>query len=273
MLVTSPTRSPRTVYALPSGRFLLGAVPPDTYFADLELPPAQVRSTAGFRPADKALIVSSLQTGYIPAYTASSCTTGLIPQTIPQRTGNILTAAGKSAISFAAISGPAAPFVLIGGAIGLIFGKIFGAISAGHAHAVAAEQTALCQAVPTANQFLQQIDGAFQSGQVTPDQASALLDQVLGQYAQGVAGIIKRTGSACNAACVYQRILEAIVAKRKAVYTDQAAAAAAANAAPSSSAGAPGTTPAAASTVLGGANLLPWAAAGIALILILGGNP
>jgi hypothetical protein len=268
MFVATPTRSPRTLYALPSGRFLLGAIPPDSYFAELELPASQVRGTAGFRQADKNLILSALQAGYIPPYTATSCTTGVIPQSGVQRTTSILRTAGAAAVKFAPMTGPAAPFVLIGGAIAAVFGTIFGRILGGHAHAVAAEQTALCQAVPTANQFLQQIDTAFQSGQVSAAEASGLVDQVLQQYAQGVAGIIKRTGSACNAACVYARILEAIVAKRKAVYADQEQAAAAAAPAPSAAAPGAAVTPSTAPS-FSGTSFLPWAAAGLGLFLLL----
>ncbi len=245
------------VLAFPSGRFLLGAVPPDSAFADLVLPASRVSSRAGFRTADRQNILSALVSEYIPVYSPCNPNAGPSGSTIA-------TAFGQSALKLAtspqgiATLGPAAPFVALGGAITSLFGEIFGA----HAAAVGREQAALCAAIPAANQFLQQIDQAFQSGQLTAGQAASLLDEVVLQYENGVAPIVKMTSAACNAACVYLRMLQAIVAKRKAQYADRE------SSAPASTS----VFPSASSTAGSLGNLLPWAAAAALLLLLKGGG-
>jgi hypothetical protein len=247
-----PAARPAVVLAFPSGRVLLGALPPDSSFVDLVLPASRVSKTAGFTASDRQNLLSVVAQGYIPPYSpCSGQASGLLKAT------TALQAIGTMTMKVAPEAGPAAPFLAIGGAIANLFGSIFG----GHAAAVGREQAALCAAIPAANQFLQQIDQALASGQVTASQASSLLDQVVQQYESGVAPIIKMSNSSCNAACVYLRELQAIVAKRKAQYAD-AATAASASISPSGAATAPSS----------GSNLLPWAAAaGVLLLLLKGG--
>lgn len=249
-----------TVLAFPSGRFLLGSVPADSTFADLVLPSSQVSSRAGFRAADRQNIINAVASGFIPAYSPCNPNAGMNAPTI-------VSAIGTSALKLAPKTGAAAPFVAIGGAIATLFGSIFGA----HAAAVGREQAALCAAIPAANQFLTQVDHAFQSGQVSAGQASSLLDQVVQQYEAGVAPILKMSSSACNAACVYLRQLQAIVAKRKAQYADQQASAPPASSAASifSSSSDPLT---ASVTAASSGSLLPWAAAAAVLFLFLKGG-
>jgi hypothetical protein len=254
------------VLAFPSGRFLLGAVPPDSTFADLVLPASRVSSTAGFRPADRQNILSALVSEFIPVYSPCNPNAGPSGSTIAQAFGQSVLKLATSPQGMATL-GPAAPYVALGGAITSLFGSIFGA----HAAAVGREQAALCAAIPAANQFLQQVDQAFQSGQLSAGQAASLLDQVVQQYESGVAPIIKMTSSACNAACVYLRMLQAIAAKRKAQYADQAAAAPPLT--PSIFSSSPSGSPATASfTAESSGSLWPWAAAAGVLFLLLRGG-
>ena len=254
---TARRRRRALVIAFPSGRTLLGIVPPDSTFADSVLPQSQVSSRAGFRANDWQNIASAVSSGFIPTYSPCS---GNPPTLATVSSG--LQAAGSKAIALATgpgalITGPAAPFVIMGGAIANLFGAIFGA----HAKAVGLEQATLCGAIPAANQLLQQVDQMLQSGQLSAGQASSLLDQVVQKFESGVAPIIKISSSQCNAACVYLRMLRAIVAKRKAVYRDTAAAA------PVSSSSVGPTSQTSSS-----ASLLPWAAAaGVLLLLMRGG--
>jgi hypothetical protein len=250
------------LFAFPSGDFLLGSVPADSTFADLVLPSSQVSSRAGFRAADRQNIINAVAQGYIPAY--SPCNPNAGPS-VP----SVVTSIGMSALKLAPKTGAAAPFVAVGGAIATLFGSIFGA----HAAAVGREQAALCAAIPAANQFINQIDQAFQSGQLTAGQAGSLLDQVQQQYQAGVAPILKMSSSACNAACVYLRQLQAIVAKRKAQYQD--AAAQQAQAAPASTSifsSSTTSSPTANFTAESSGSLLPWAAAAAVLFLFLKGG-
>src|SRR5258708_4553031 len=215
-LAQSRRRAPRRaiVLAFPSGRFLLGSVPADSTFADLVLPSSSVSSRAGFRAGDRQNIIAAVARGFFQPYSPCNPNAGPSGSTIAS-------AFGQAALKFAPQTGAAAPYVAMAGAISSLFGAIFG----GHAAAVGREQAALCAAIPAANPFLTQVDQAFASGQVTALQAASLLDQIVQQYESGVAPIIKMTSSACNAACVYLRQLEAIVAKRKAQYQDAQAAA------------------------------------------------
>jgi hypothetical protein len=94
--------------------------------------------------------------------------------------------------------------------------QIFSAIFAHHAAAVAKEQGTLCAAVPAANQALQVIDEAVQSGQATPQQAIDALNAMPGQFRSQVSGIYQD----CNAACVMYEELEAICLVKASQYQD-----------------------------------------------------
>jgi hypothetical protein len=84
-----------------------------------------------------------------------------------------------------------------------------------HAQAVRQEQSVLCSAVPAANNYLKIISQAVLSGQVTPQQGVDALDSLLNDFEGSVSSI--RHGSdptssgECNAACVMQSELHAIV--------------------------------------------------------------
>jgi hypothetical protein len=101
--------------------------------------------------------------------------------------------------------------------VGNILSALTGIFTAHHAQAVKTEQQVLCAAEPDANNFLRGIDSAVAQGQITTDQAAAALDQGYQNYLQEVSGIIK-TGSKCNAACVYSKCFQAAILKRKQDY-------------------------------------------------------
>src|SRR3954452_4786270 len=63
---------------------------------------------------------------------------------------SIIAAVGKGALAVAPLTGPAAPFVAIFGALASLFGG-------SHAKKVAEESQILCAAVPAANQALEAI--------------------------------------------------------------------------------------------------------------------
>lgn len=136
-----------------------------------------------------------------PGYnTASECGAAISGAS---KTPTIETAVGASITKIAATTGPAAPFVALGGAIV----SLIGAISAHHAQAVVNEQTILCQAVPAANAALAQVMTDVQSGAYSAAQGAQYLQQILSAFQSAVAPITK----SCNEACGLTKELEAIV--------------------------------------------------------------
>ena len=92
-----------------------------------------------------------------------------------------------------------------------------------HAQAVKKEQSVLCAAVPAANNYLQIIDQAVQSGAATPQDGIRALDSLLSDFRSQVSSIIKGSdpaGSTCNAACVMVASLHGIVLEKQSEYQD-----------------------------------------------------
>jgi hypothetical protein len=87
-----------------------------------------------------------------------------------------------------------------------------------HAQAVKNEQATLCAAVPAANQMLRGIDQLVSSGQIDTATASAAMDQGYSNWRDSIKGILKDTGGKCNAACVYEKVFQAAIMKRKQDY-------------------------------------------------------
>jgi len=93
-----------------------------------------------------------------------------------------------------------------------------------HAQAVQKEQSTLCSAVPAANNYLKIIQQAVSSGQASPQDAMSALDSLLSDFESNVSSI--RQGSdptssgECNAACVMQSELHAIVLVMKSQLQD-----------------------------------------------------
>jgi hypothetical protein len=92
---------------------------------------------------------------------------------------------------------------------------LFSTLVAHHAQAVQKEQSTLCSAVPAANNYLKIISSAVASGQATPQDGIDALNSLLSDFESQVSSI--RQGSdptasgECNAACVMQSELHAIV--------------------------------------------------------------
>jgi hypothetical protein len=177
------------------------------------MPLSTVRNTAGFTQTVYNDIVQAASSGTIVAFNPSGCTgVSVLKPALTATASGLLLKFGPSA-------GPAAPFLIAAGAVLKVFSFIF----AHHAAAVARERQVICAAVPAAQTSLQVIDQAVQAGQATPQIGSASLDQLLSDFSQQVSSIIKMSPSQCNAACVWTKMLTAIVAKKKADYADLAA--------------------------------------------------
>lgn len=254
--VPSPRRR-ATVLALPSGRFLLGAITADAA-ARTVFPNPPASPNAGHNMATFDSIVAAANSGQMsPAYlpgTSDCANVTLGPRAILTKGP---TAAGGLLLKIGAASGN--PIVLAIGAAATIAGIVFSAIFGHHAKAVARERSILCAAVPAANQTLQVVDEAIAAGQFTPQNGIDALNAMLGGFAQQVAsiqhGADPTAKGECNAACVMLSQLRAIVARKISEYQDLQTAAAA-----------PGG---AIAQAIGGSSILPWAAAGLLLFLFL----
>jgi hypothetical protein len=119
------------------------------------------------------------------------------------------------------VAGPATLGITI--AIAGIVG-IFSTIFSHHAQAVKKEQSALCAAVPAANNYLKIIDQAVQGGAATPQQGIQALASLVNDFKNAVSSITKD----CNAACVMTEELQAVVLVKQSEYQDLANAQAAA---------------------------------------------
>jgi hypothetical protein len=265
MYALARARTTRTVIALPSGRFLLGALTPDQA-AEQVFPQSSVKGSAGQNSATRAGIVSSAGAGQmvLPDNTTvlaySSAQSGC--QGVNLIKPALTNMASGLALKFVPAAFAAGP--VVGGVVLAIAGitKIFGAIFSHHAQAVARERSALCAAVPAANQSIELIDQMVQSGQSTPQQGMDAVDSVLTGFRQAVDAIIKGsdpTSGQCNAACVMLSQLRAIVLLKKSQYQDL------------QSSEASSITGRVATALASGnlSDLLPWAAAGLGLFLIL----
>jgi hypothetical protein len=269
MYALTRARSPRTTIALPSGRFLLGAISPADATEQI-FPQARVTSAAGHNLSIRNQILASAGAGQIlnvsgaPAYMPGTADCAGVSLAKPALMSATTGLALKFLPQAAAAGGPigAAVVIAIAG-ISELFSVIFGH----HAKAVAKERSVLCAAVPAANQSIELIAQAVSGGQATPAQAIAALDQVVSGFQSAVSSIIHgadpMSSGECNAACVILSELRAIVLVAKSQYQDLVAQQLTAS---SSSASA-----AIANVFSGGSgsSLLPWAAAGLGLWLIL----
>lgn len=189
-------------------------------------PAAQVKNSAGHNQSVRAQILASVQAGqiigangtldYIPG--TSECSASGVSASQVTLT-SIATVAGK----IAPMTGPAAPFVLIGAGIAGLFSAILGH----HAAAVRKEQSVLCSAVPAANNYLNLIDQAVQTGQSSPTDGINALNSLLSDFKATVQSIMQgsspTSSGQCNAACVEYSKLRAIVISKTSVYQDLAA--------------------------------------------------
>jgi hypothetical protein len=219
----------------------LGALTPAAA-ADTIFPQSRVRSTPGFTQQVRDNIVNAAATGTFNDYNAQNC-----PSMGPSGTGaqalQLVSSGSGLALSTSIqagliTAGPATMGITIAIAgITALFSTIFNH----HAQAVAKEQRVLCASGPAANNYLQIIRQAVQSGAATPQQGIQALQSLLRDYTSTVAPIIKNDSSHCNAACVELKELTAIVAYESSVYQDMATAAAAAPPATATPTAAPGS--------------------------------
>jgi hypothetical protein len=271
------TRSTRTVIALPSGRFLLGALTAEQATEQI-FPQAKVTGSAGHNAQARNVILWSAEAGQLIqnnqqiAYAPGSGDCAGVSLVKPALTSTVGGLALKFAPQAFAAGGPVAGAVTL--AIAGI-GELFGAIFGHHAAAVAKERSILCAAVPAADQSIVLIDQAVSAGQATPAQAMSALDSVVSGFQSAVGSIIHgsdpMSSGQCNAACVMLSALRAIVVQKKSVYEDLAAQQAQAAQATAAPVPAPGAA-AQISSVLTGAkvsSVLPWAAAALGLWFIL----
>jgi len=213
----------------------LGALTPDQA-ADTIFPQSSVRSTAGFNQHVRDCIVQAAGSGQFSCFQQSGCSgvsAGGNISLIKTSAGLALTGTTVGLTATGAVAAAAlSPFTLgISALIGL-----FPIIFQHHAQAVAQEQRVLCASVPAANNTLQVIQNAVNSGQIDPAHGISALSSLLSDFTNTVSSIMKNNSSQCNAACVWVKELTAIVAELTSQYQDlgtqqQAAASAAAAAA------------------------------------------
>lgn len=237
----------------------LAALTPDQA-AQVAMPTSTISSKAGFTQSVYNDIVQAAQSGDFVAFNPSGC-----PQAA---TGSIAGAALTKVGSNIAIQLAGASSIL--GPIGAIAAPILGIFSSiftHHAQAVAKEQQVVCSAVPSAGQALQVIEQAVQNGTIDPATGIASLQQVVSEFQTAVQPIIKMNSSQCNAACVWTKELQAIVAEMSSQWQDQI------NAATGSATPATGSTAAGSTPTLSLSSLPSWwpwaAAAGLAFVLLL----
>jgi hypothetical protein len=116
-----------------------------------------------------------------------------------------------------------------------------------HAQAVKTEQTVLCSAVPAANNYLNIISQAISSGQATPQDGINALESLKGDFRSAVGSIYND----CNAACVMNMELDAIILVMESQFQDMINSASAATAAAAAAPAAPAqVVPAAPNTTI-----------------------
>jgi len=261
-----------TLRGRPSIRRYLGALTP-TQAVQQVMP--TISNRAGFTQKVFNYIVGDVSRGSILNYSGANpgdCAKAGNASSVKASLTKTGSAIDLKLVAAGTVAGPAAPFVI---AAGVILG-VFSAIFNHHAMAVAREQGTLCAAVPAANATLAAIDGAVQSGQISPAVGAASLQQMLSEFTSTVAPITK----SCNAACVMTNDVAAIVAYKVSQYNDMtaaenrsAAAAAARQAKQAAATPAGSSAPSAIAANLSASTGLPtwaiYAAAGFALFMLV----
>jgi hypothetical protein len=182
-------------------------------------------SSGGFKAADRTFLANAIRGRHIPDYFKNSpgdC--GAPPQLgsfgVVQEVGGVASLGVSGAQLGLQIAGTAVKSLPLVGAAISIFESAYTIAFGHHQQAVKVEQNTLCNAIPLANQYMDQLDVAFRQGQLGGQQMSAALDAMYQKFLQLVAGIIKPTPFSiqtaeqehvCNAACVYARALRGII--------------------------------------------------------------
>jgi len=218
------------------GSQLLGALTPDQA-AEQVFPTAQIRRGAGHNQSIWDQIRQSAAGGlivdahgapaYVPGTGACSATGQSSNIKLAQVAGTLaLTGVNVAAMTSASVMAAVGGAAVLGAAtlgIGAIIG-LFPIFFGHHAAAVKKEQSVLCAATPAANNYLQVIDDAVRTGRATPQQGIDALSSLQADFETQVAGI--RHGDnpmsqgECNAACVIQSELRAVVLRKQSQYQD-----------------------------------------------------
>jgi CVNH domain len=162
----------------------------------------------------QAVALQAMTTGNL--YTSEDCSGVSGPSTaqLVTKFGGIASSIASKAITFAGVTGPAAPIVAaVGGAI-----AVFGAIFNHHAAKVQQEKQIICAVVQAINDSLSVIDQAFQQGVINAQGASGSLDQLYSDLQKNVQPILKQDATHCNAACFILAEARAVIGKKKDQY-------------------------------------------------------
>jgi hypothetical protein len=209
----------------------LGAIDPSTAAAQV------IGSDSKVTAAIKSVIVASAgtlqlvdtngQPAYIPGTTECAAAQGIATgaQTdlkIAQTSTGLALTGVQLASSAGILAAPATMGISI--AVSAIVG-LFSTLVQHHAQAVKTEQTALCAAVPAANNYLNVIAQAVSGGLATPQDGIAALESLKGDFRSAVGSIYND----CNAACVMNMELDAIILVMESQFQDMINAASAAS--------------------------------------------
>jgi hypothetical protein len=196
--------------------------------------------TAAYPSKYESQVAAQAQAAQL-SYNPAGCSSQPAPNLQLFQTGSSLAlGVGGAGLGIATSVGAISSAVgAVAGAVTMGIGSIVGifiAIFQHHAQAVAKEQQMDCAAVPAANNYLQIIQQAVNSGAQTPQQGIAALQSLLSDFRSAIASTTKMNSSQCDAGCYYVVALTAIVNYWIGQYQDlaaqQAAAAQAAAAAP-----------------------------------------
>lgn len=181
------------------------------------------RDASGWLSPTNPAWQSVLQSGQISASAfSSSCATQAAPNVNLFQTGASL-ALGTSAagIGIAGAAGAiAASTAALAGAVTMGVGAIVGVISVifqHHAAAVRQEQQLGCAAIAAWNNSISLIDNAISNGHLTPDAASAAMDELYSKISAALAPAVSHSPY-CSADCELLIECKAIVIFRKAKY-------------------------------------------------------
>lgn len=187
-----------------------------------------VSGQAPFRQRDVDFLAGAIRNRRVPDYYRNSpgdcgggASYGLYGNVLNANRGVQLgVQTGQGISQVANLAGAAVKAIPVVGSIASFVTSIFSAVFGHHAQAVALEQNTLCQAVPLANQLMDQIDAAYRSGQISSAAAQQGLEQIYQEFVAQVAGILKpvpfsipasQAEHVCNAACVYTRALRGVI--------------------------------------------------------------
>jgi hypothetical protein len=178
-----------------------------------------VNNTPGYTQNDFQNFCSAVASGYFPEsiiMAIDGCTSAASP-TPSASVSTGVDAGGSALMKLAPATGPAAPFVAAAGSILQVIGSIFSA----KAQLEKTEDQVLCQQLQNFNAALQQIDAAVNAGTLNSAGVTQAYAALISAYNSAVtsAGIIAHdnptnSSGGCDAACVFQRIIEGILAQR-----------------------------------------------------------